>query len=56
VGFKPWLNKVKAFGGCIDFSKGIFEQACEYRAQIRQGEFDFLINKREVVKQWRKKY
>ncbi|WP_120119499.1 hypothetical protein [Siminovitchia terrae] len=40
-GFKPWLNKVKASGGCHRFSKEIYRAELDkIRAQIRQGAFD----------------
>ncbi|WP_212946918.1 hypothetical protein [Siminovitchia terrae] len=41
VGFKPRLNKVKAFGGCHRFLEGIYRAPLDkFWAQIRQGAFD----------------
>ncbi|WP_185830520.1 hypothetical protein [Siminovitchia terrae] len=40
-GFKPRLNKVKAFGGCRRFSEEIYRAELDkIWAQIRQGAFD----------------
>ncbi len=40
-GFKPWLNKVKASGGCLRFSEEIYRAELDkIWAQIRQGAFD----------------
>ncbi|RST59900.1 hypothetical protein D5F11_009280 [Siminovitchia terrae] len=44
-GFKPWLNKVKASGGCHRFSEGIYRAELDkIWAQIRQGAFDIHLN------------
>ncbi|GIN98771.1 hypothetical protein J6TS1_46410 [Siminovitchia terrae] len=41
-GFKPRLNKVKAFGGCHRFSEEIYQAELDkIWAQIRQGAFEF---------------
>ncbi|GIN91738.1 hypothetical protein J22TS1_27890 [Siminovitchia terrae] len=45
-GFKPRLNKVKAFGGCHRFSEEIYRAELDkIWAQIRQGAFDIRHQK-----------
>ncbi|GIN94792.1 hypothetical protein J6TS1_06620 [Siminovitchia terrae] len=44
-GFKPWLNKVKASGGCHRFSEGIYRAELDkFWAQTRQGAFDIIVS------------
>ncbi|GIN94061.1 hypothetical protein J6TS1_45870 [Siminovitchia terrae] len=43
-GFKPWLNKVKASGGCHRFSEEIYRAMLDkIWAQIRQGAFGLHV-------------
>ncbi|GIN90037.1 hypothetical protein J6TS1_03110 [Siminovitchia terrae] len=46
-GFKPRLNKVKAFDGCHRFSEEIYRAELDkIWVQIRQGAFDSIWSKK----------
>jgi len=49
-GFKPRLNKVKAYGGCHRFSEETYRAKLDkIWAQIRQGAFDLITRGNSLV-------